>query len=219
MIDIISQASVATLLLLLFAAAIRPVVKHWAMEHIRAGVDEAVSRRLAALQLDLDKDLERHRTDLSIAAERIRSSLSRAASDFSIYAQRRHDAVSNLFAEFLRCEALTNDQKDIRSEDEPPDGRETLVSRVIRARNEANEAYYRNVLYLPEELDTAVTEARDAFHDLLVEYLSPSETPNQSKGRARDALRGAMLRLQALARAELATARPSTSLSLLPNVR
>lgn len=98
MITILSQAGLVTLILLLLAAGLRPLVGLWLKERIRAGIDEAVKRRLASLQLDLDKDLERHRAELTVAGEHIRSSLARVTSDFVIYAHRRHDAVSTLFA-------------------------------------------------------------------------------------------------------------------------
>ncbi len=186
-----------------------PILQTYLQARITAGVDEAVRKRLAAFQLDLDKELEAHRNELGVAAEHIRASLARGTSDYAIYAQRRHDAVSNLYADFLRAEATTKNFRDLATESDPPDSRkEDMVARVIRARNEAYEAYYRNTLYLPDTLDQTATAVLDEFHKLLVEYVAPNDSPNVSRGRISTQLRFEMLNLQRLSREELARARP-----------
>jgi hypothetical protein len=207
--NIFGQIGFYSILTFVAVVVLRPLALHWIQELIKAGVDEAMKRRLATLQLDLDKDLERHRTELAVAAEHIRSSLARSTSDFSIYAQRRHDAIAGLFADVLRAEMLANDRSNLRDPENAQDAREDMSARVIRARNDAYEAYYRHALYLPEELDELAVAARDSFHDLLVEYVAPNDSPNVSRGSARKNIRTQLLHFQTKARSELSQSRPT----------
>ncbi|MBA4072710.1 MAG: hypothetical protein C0497_12870 [Gemmatimonas sp.] len=82
------------------------------------------------------------------------------------------------------------------------------TNQVVAARNEAYEAYYRHVLYLPEDVEVLALEVCYAFHRLLGEYVAPHADHFLKQGEARDMLRGSMVKLQHAARAELARAKP-----------
>jgi hypothetical protein len=84
---------------------------------IDARVKEGVEARLRTLQLDLDKDLDRHRGLLERDAEGYRSRLSREATDYAIWAQRRHEATTALFGRFLQLETTVTSMADIASPD------------------------------------------------------------------------------------------------------
>jgi hypothetical protein len=202
----------AVALWILFGLAIfgiaRVLVIYSLKERIRTGIGEEFQKRLAAQQLVLDKELEAHKAALTIAAERLRSELARSSSDFAIYAQRRHDAITELFAAFLRAELLIQDRTDLADPDDPSDMRENAYRRVIRARNDAYEAHYRNVLYLPDDIEAAATEVLHAFHKLAVEYSDDVGATHSSRGAARDTLRAKLAGLQRKAREELSSARP-----------
>jgi hypothetical protein len=170
-----------------------------------------VSQRV--VELWLAQRLQAHKTSLdnasSRALEQLRSSLSQDSSDFTIYAARRHDATADLFASLLRAENLANDfRAPSEAEAQFGDDRNDIVtSRVTRARNDAYETFYANVLYLTDELEGLAKEVIFQFHDLLTEHMVPSDTPNQDRGRARRLLRMKMEQLQTAARSELARSR------------
>jgi hypothetical protein len=80
--------------------------------YLESKIDEGVKRRTAQLQFDLDSRLATVRSELERDADRLRSQLTREASDFSIWAQRRHEATATLFATYLECEVLATNLSD-----------------------------------------------------------------------------------------------------------
>lgn len=75
---------------------------------------------------------------------------------------------------------------------------------VMEARDEAHEAYYRAVLYLPPAIDQAALAVRDYFHMIAVDHAVPSgRGPEYVQHNTR--LRFLMLQLQNAAQAELSS--------------
>jgi hypothetical protein len=184
--------------------------------YINAKVDEAVKKRLAAHQLDLDKDLEAHKATLTRQTETLKGVLQRSATDYGIYAQKRHTAVAELFAAFLRAEAKANDRTG--PEGGAPHANDVaqsnlIIERVIAARNEAQDAFFAHALYLPSSLSTAATAVRDAFHDVFVEYVSPTDRPNVDRGKALKHLHEMLQLLLTASRRELSQSSDAPSAS------
>ena len=94
---------------LVLGAAARPFIAKWIERRIDAGVEEGLRQRLATFQLDLDKELEQHKSALVAQVERLRSSLERDTVDYGLYASKKHEAIASLFAEYLRSETLIVD--------------------------------------------------------------------------------------------------------------
>src|SRR3990170_4420185 len=104
--SILQQLGIVGLFLIVAVAVLRPFLESWLNRRIEAGVEEGLRKRLAAFQHDLDKDLERHRSALSAEVQR-------GTIDFGIYAAKRHEALTTLFADFLRAEVLITDMSDL----------------------------------------------------------------------------------------------------------
>jgi len=179
------------------------VLRQWISEQIRAGADEAVKKRLAALQLDLDKELERHRSELQASAEVLRASLSKSTTDFAIYAQRKHDAVAGLFAGIL--ENVDVFYVMIQGIGPPESDVATLAKRAPTARNGAGHAYFRHALYLTEELDNAAREVLETVDSFAADFLLGEPITEKSRSKL-ETLQQQMERLQLLSRAELSRA-------------
>lgn len=193
----------------------RTPVTRWIERRVDAGVEEGLRKRLAAHQLDLDKDLERHRSTLAQDADRLRSNLERGTIDYSLYATKRHEAQARLFEEFLRAELLATDHSEVLAPDPQTSPEETISSwlqrleqnpervtnclalfraqewmrlttemdalaadarrsRVVRARHDAYEAYFRHALYLAPSVDLAAIAVRDQFHVVAGPYVLSS---------------------------------------------
>lgn len=182
----------------------RPFVAEWIRARIASGVEEAVRRRLATFQLDLDKDLEAHRSGLALEAERVRAVLARTSTDYAIYAARRHDAIAALFAEFLQAESLATTLPPVPAGQRGPSNDQLMWPRVFEARERAYAAYATHVLYLPTSLDSVALAARGAFHDVLDEYASPENDGRPAHARMLRELRLALQAFQDGARTELA---------------
>ncbi len=189
-----------------FAIA-RPFVQAWLSRRIDAGVEEGLRKRLATHQLDLDKDLERHRATLAVDADRLRSSLERDTIDYGIYAAKRHEAIAGLFAEYLRAEVLITDMTDLvpQRADDVEDMQLARRERALKARNDAYEGYFKHALYLPESLDRIAISVRDHFHTASLPYVLRDE-PGTMIVRDKLRLRQLMLDYQNVARADLARA-------------
>jgi hypothetical protein len=193
--------------------------------------------------------MEGFRSLLVREGDRARSLLTKESTDYSIYAQRRHDAIVRLFDDLLRAEVLATDLSDfhfataaqmeqsqftqltfalklipeeqaalqslfVAKSFEALDARlqtartRTLRSRVIQARNDASEAYYRSALYLPETVDEAAVGVRDQFHMLIIPYEVVTPESGAQIFANRSKLRHLMLVLQNKARADLSGAAP-----------
>jgi len=89
------------------------VIKRLGTRWLEKLVDASVDERLAEHQLELDKDLEKHKSTLGRESERLRTHLQRVTTDYAIWAQRRHEAIARLFEEFLRLEVRATLWPDI----------------------------------------------------------------------------------------------------------
>jgi hypothetical protein len=206
-VNLFQQFGTLTGMAIVLVAIARPLVVPWLNERIRAGVDEGVKKRLAAIQLDLDKELERHRATLQIEADRARSAFARDTTDFAIYAQRRHDAIVGLFADFQKAERLMHLPTKFELTDQSV--AEILRPRAGRAIRLVRDSYYRHVLYLPPELEGIATLTRHAF---LTIYIGLTLRPDRVQGKeerdeALARLRARLTSFQNAARAELSRAR------------
>ncbi len=92
-----------------------PFLGEWLRKRIEAQVEEGVQKRLAIHQLTLDKELGAFQKQLERESDRARALLGKESADYSIYAQRRHDAITRLFEDFLRLEILATSFEDIRA--------------------------------------------------------------------------------------------------------
>jgi len=130
-------------------------------------VDEAVKKRLANHQLDLDKELEVHRASLIQQTESLKGTLQRSATDYSIYAQKRHAAVADLYAAFLRAQAKATDRMGLDGGAPLADDvaqANLIVDRTISARKAAYEAFFQNALFLPRSLAIEASPVESATH-------------------------------------------------------
>lgn len=247
--ELLRQLGFFSLFTIAVALLGKSLIQGWLSRRIAAAVDEGVQRRLASLQLDLDKELEKHRSALAIDFERLRSRLERETTDYGIWATRRHEATATLFAAFLRAETLVTTAEDLswpdpenatpqslteyaESQAAPMSVRENLLallgeqrtdelgrvlesiaqsaqrSRVIRARNDAYDAYYTAALYLSDPVDQAAREVRDHFHTVIVPYVVGGGALGVEMLRNRNHLRLLMLELQNKARQDLSRSNP-----------
>jgi hypothetical protein len=188
----------------LFALA-RPFFQAWLSRRIDAGVEEGLRKRLATFQLELDKDLERHRATLTADADRLRSGLERDTIDYGIYATKRHEAVAGPFAEYLRAEVLVTNMTDLAPEsaDEVEGMQPERTQRALKARNDAYEAYFKYALYLPESMEGIAIAVRDHFHVASLPYV-PHDEPETMIVRDKVRLRQLMPDYLNAARADLA---------------
>ena len=108
--------SLALLALPLFAI-VRALVLRYVEKSIDAKIEEGVQVRLVTFKAELDERATHLKSSLDREAERLRSALSREASDFSIWAQKRHEATAGLFAAFLRCETKAIDLREFALRD------------------------------------------------------------------------------------------------------
>jgi hypothetical protein len=102
--ELLRQFGFSATALVAIALALRPFLKQWLTKRIDAEVEEGLRQRLAAHQLSLDKEMEGFRKQLERESDRARALLNKEAVDYSIYAQRRHDAIARLFDELLHAE-------------------------------------------------------------------------------------------------------------------
>ena len=155
----------------------------WLLKRIETSAEAIVKRNLAEHQLTLDKELEAHRASLTHKTESLKSALHRAAADYSIYAEKRHAAIADLYASFLRAQekALNRTTDDGRTPLDTEQQRRKWAERALDGRNDAHEAYYRNVLYLPWTVEAQAKEVIGAFDDVFVEHLPPTTAQDTLK--------------------------------------
>jgi len=200
-----AQLGALGLILAVAVAIARPFFQAWLSRRIDAAVEEGLRKRLATFQLELDKELERHRATLTADADQLRSGLERDTIDYGIYAAKRHEAVAGLFAEYLRAEVIITDMSDLvpQSADEVEGMERERRGRALKARNDAYEAYFKYALYLPESMDGIAIAVRDHFHVASLPYVVQDE-PETTIVRDKLRLRQLMLDYQNAARADLA---------------
>ena len=120
----IGRYSLAAVVLVPFA---RWLTLRFVGKSIDARIDEGVQRRLAVFKAELDERATFLKSSLDREAERVRSALIRGASDFTIWAQKRHEATAGLFAAYLRCESKAVDLAEFAFSDSKSMSPETLA--------------------------------------------------------------------------------------------
>lgn len=110
--NLLSQLGLFAIVAYILARALKEPFQAWVNRRVTVGLEEGMARRLAENQLKLDVELEQFRGALQTQFETLRSQLGREASDFAIWAQRRHDATAKLFAGFLRAELEINSMRE-----------------------------------------------------------------------------------------------------------
>lgn len=183
------------------------LARFWLKEEIEVEVEEASSRRLRTLQLEIDKGLEEYKASLASATEALRSSPSKSGTDYAIYVDKRHTAIRLLYSELLEAELLAGGYAKMVFI-ERDDLREPMDVRSMRAVNKAREAYFSNTLFLTEDLDRQALEILSLLSDIMVEVTDPGETPAQTSGQKRRMLRKGLNKFLTSACAELSQGRP-----------
>ncbi|WP_216912844.1 MULTISPECIES: hypothetical protein [unclassified Synechococcus] len=203
--NLLGQALIS---LITTGGALYVLARFWLKEKIRTEVQEASTRRVRGFQLELDKGLEEYKAELASVAEALRSKFSKSGTDYAIYAEKRHQAIALLFSELLEAELLAGGYaKMVYVERE--DLKESMDVRVLRAVNKSREAYFRNALYLTDDLDRQAQEICSLLFDIMLEITDPGETPAQTSGQKRRLLRESLNSFLVSARTELSQGRPN----------
>lgn len=157
-------SSAASLALTAIAALVaKPFLKAW----IERRAIEAADHRLERTRSELAKEVETHKSELAIAADRASTRFQKEVTDFAIYAQRRHDAVRDFHGEVVSNRAGAYGTLTVLAEG-VTDHLQSLATAARTSVYAVRSSLSKHVLYLPPSIAAQGETVIQSFIDILV---------------------------------------------------
>lgn len=125
----------------------------------------SAEKELESFRGETARALEDHKAALSLQADAVKTQFQKQITDYSIYVQRRHDAVRNLYTAVIMAKGLAYGKGTGHEEEQ--DHLRRLALQARDAVYAVAGAYQVNVLYLPPSVHEQFLSVQAAFVEVL----------------------------------------------------